>query len=126
MWGLWRVFDTLQNDLAPIPDEKPPPTAVTSAGLLGRVIAGKRVVPAGDVIDHASEQSLEELVESQLPPRGERLDTRDATVWDWSRLESPEGTVYVGEREATDRWANFASKQPGRRLPILFNPDNGR
>ncbi|MFL5309408.1 MAG: multicopper oxidase domain-containing protein, partial [Myxococcales bacterium] len=116
MWGLWRVFDTLQDDLAPIPDEEPPPRAVTSAGLLGRVIEGKKVVPAGKVRDGASEQSLEDLVEAQLPPRGEPLDARDATVWDWARLESPEGPIYLGEPEPVDRRANFGSPRPGRRL----------
>ncbi|MFL5387759.1 MAG: multicopper oxidase domain-containing protein [Myxococcales bacterium] len=126
MWGVWRVFDTFQDDLPPLPDAEVPPRAVTSAGLLGRVIEGKKVVRAGHLRDPAAEQSIDDLVESQLPPRGERLDARDATVWDWRRIDMPEGPVYLGEPDTTDDWANFRSPYPGRRLPILFNPTTGR
>src|SRR3954471_14516456 len=126
MWGLWRVFDTFQADLAALPDAEVPPRAVTSTGLLGRVIEGKKVVRAGHLRDPAAEHSIDDLVESQLPPRGERLDARDATVWDWRRIDAPEGPVYLGELDTTDDSANFRSPSPGRRLPILFNPTTGR
>ena len=46
MWGFWRVFNTLQPDLATLPDRAqddlngPIPVGVNSAGLLGKSFNG--------------------------------------------------------------------------------------
>ena len=36
MWGYWRVYDTLQPDLMPLPDRTAPPTAIDSMQLFNR------------------------------------------------------------------------------------------
>ena len=126
MWSFWRVYDTRQPDLAPLPDRVPPPEAVNSLELVGKVVEGKTLVPAAELVDPSTEQSLEEWVERQFPPQGVRLDKFDATVWDWAKQETPDGPLYLGEPEDTTAWANFRSPNPGVRPPILFNPNNGR
>jgi hypothetical protein len=114
-WGLWRVYDTLQPDLAPLPRTAPPPRAVTSRGLAGRVVGGKRVVATAPAGARGAEVSLAALVEAQLPPRGRPLHPVDASVWDWDRADGPEGPLYLGE-----------PGPDGARRPILFNPATGR
>lgn len=115
-WGLWRIYDTLQPDLLPLPDAVPPPAPVTSAGLAGLFVEGRRLVPAARLRNPRRERSIEAFVEAQLPPRGAPLDRDDATTWDWSLAETPEGPVYLGEPDGPG----------GARPPILFNPRNGR
>ncbi len=126
MWAFWRVFDTRQPDLATIPSRPAAPTAVTSDELIGKVIEGKTIVAAANLTDPASQRSVENLVESQLPRQGVTLDAADATVWDYQKLGTAQAPLYVGEPEDTRTWANFASPAPGQRPPILFNPTNGR
>jgi manganese oxidase len=127
MWGLWRVFDTAQPDLAPLPGASKPAEAVTSAQLLGTTLAdGRTVVLDAEVTNPATQVGLESLVEGQLPPQGERLDSQDATVWDWLKSGPANQPVYVGEPDDVRVWANYRSDTPGQRHPILFNPVNGR
>lgn len=126
MWSFWRVFDTLQEDLAPLPGRAPPPEAVTSVGLVGREVEGKTLVPRASLTDPSTEHALEDFIERQLPPPGVRFDRADATVWDWTWEDTQDGPLYLGEPEDTAVWANFASPTPGARAPILFNPQNGR
>ena len=126
MWGIWRVFDTRQGDLAAIPGRTAPPTAVTSQFLLGRDIAGKRVVPRAGLNNPATQIAVEDLVENEIPPQGARLSDIDATVWDWKNLGPPAAPLYVGEPEDTTVWQDYTSPSPGQRNPILFNPLNGR
>jgi manganese oxidase len=122
MWGFWRVFDTRQADLATIPGRTAAPVAVDSAGLLGRQIMGKTVVLRSALTSPSTQVALEDLVESQIPPQGARLDDDDATVWNWAK----EGNVYKGEPEDTRVWADYTSPTPGQRPTIMFNPTNGR
>ncbi|MFD5269962.1 hypothetical protein [Streptomyces sp. NPDC058335] len=132
MWGLWRVFDTAQPTLAPLPGRTAPPAAVNSAGLLGRTVEGKKVVLRDDLTDPARQTALEDLVEGRLPPRGARWSTADgpdpddATVWDWQKSGSVERPVYLGEPETSSVWANYRSPNPGERPEIGFNPVTGR
>ncbi len=126
MWSFWRVFDTRQPDLAPLPGRAPPPEAVNSLGLIGQTVEGKTLLPAAEVTDPTTQQSLEEWIERQLPPPGVRLDKFDATVWNWARQDTPEGPLYLGEPEDATVWANFRSPTPGVRPEIRFNPSNGR
>ncbi len=126
MWSFWRVFDTRQPDLAPLPDRAPPPSPVTSLGLVGKVVGGKTLVPAAALRDPGSQLALEAHIEAQLPPPGRRLDSEDATVWDWQKVETANGPLYLGEPEDTREWANYRSPTPGQRPEILFNPQNGR
>ncbi|HLV57849.1 MAG TPA: hypothetical protein VKY81_03095 [Natronosporangium sp.] len=136
MFGFWRVFDTAQPDLAPLPGTSKPPAAVTSQELLGTTLAapdGRTVVLDSQVTDPDTEVGLETLVESQLPPQGVRLDKHDATVWDWVKSGPPQAPLYMGEPDYGDTgnnelrsWENYRSDTPGQRHPILFNPKNGR
>ncbi|MFF7889747.1 hypothetical protein ACH40F_54125 [Streptomyces sp. NPDC020794] len=132
MWGLWRVFDTAQPTLAPLPGRDAAPDAVNSAGLLGRTVLGKKVVLAKDLTDPTAQVALEKLVEDALPPQGTRWqsgsgsDPDDATVWDWRKGGTDESPVYLGEPETTAVWADYRSPDPGERPEILFNPLTGR
>jgi FtsP/CotA-like multicopper oxidase with cupredoxin domain len=132
MWGLWRVFDTAQATLARLPNRAAAPTAVNSAGLLGRVIEGKTVVLQANLTNPSTQVALEALVEGQLPPQGARWttgtgpDPDDATVWDWLKGGTATAPVYLGEPETTAVWFNYRSATPGVRPEILFNPVNGR
>jgi hypothetical protein len=125
MWGFWRVFDTRQADLAPLPGRPAPPQAVNSAGLIGRTLSDGRTVVAGTV-NTATQVGIDVLVPSQLPPQGARVNKHDASVWDWLRTGPANAPVYVGEPEDTRVWSNYDSATPGQRPEILFNPVNGR
>jgi hypothetical protein len=134
MWGFWRVFDTAQVDLAPLPGAVKPLTAVNSAALLGTTLSnGKTVVLDSQVTDPDTQVGLETLVESQVPAQGVRLDKHDATVWDWVKSGPDTAPVYMGEPDYGDvsagelrAWGNYRSATPGQRHPILFNSTNGR
>ncbi|MEV6612048.1 multicopper oxidase domain-containing protein [Kutzneria sp. NPDC051319] len=131
MWGLWRVFDTVQPDLAPLPDRTSAPTAVPAAGLLGHTVQGRKVVLQSALTDPKTQVALEKLVEGDLPPQGARWtadggqDPDDATVWDWQKAGAPDRPTYLGEPETTAVWADYRSPTPGARPEILFNPDTG-
>jgi manganese oxidase len=122
MVGFLRVFDTKQPDLATVPGRTPKPEAVNSAGLIGRVIEGKTVVPRAELTQIA----LEDLVENQLPPQGVRFNSQDATVWNYVKSGTADAPVYLGEPEDTHSWPDFTSPTPGVRPQIMFDPSNGR
>ena len=131
MWSFWRVFDTKQPDLVALPDRAAPPTPVDSTGLIGRTINGSTITAA----------NLDKWIDPQLPAQGTRLDSQDATVWDWTK----DGDTYLGEPEDKTAWVDFTTPQdrekvdghpgllpgdtpvgPEDRPKILFNPENGR
>ncbi len=126
MLGFLRVFDTQQSDLMTVPSRTAKPQAVNSAGLIGKVIEGKTVVPQSQLTDPSTQISLESLVESQLPPQGVRLNPQDATVWNYVKSGPADAPVYLGEPEDTTSWADFTSPNPGVRPQIMFDPSNGR
>ncbi|MEY2400611.1 MAG: hypothetical protein QOJ08_722 [Ilumatobacteraceae bacterium] len=132
MWGLWRVFDTLQANLAPLPDRAPAPAAVTSAELIGQTM------PNGTVI---TKENLANWIEPQIPPQGVAIGDQDASVWDWTvdTTTDPDYPLYLGEPEpATAETPNFTEGEPGHfgarpgdtfvgdRPIIMFNPLTGR
>ncbi|HVB45130.1 MAG TPA: multicopper oxidase domain-containing protein, partial [Streptosporangiaceae bacterium] len=121
-----RVFDTQQSDLATVPGRTPKPAAVNSAGLIGKVIEGKTVVPADQLTDPSTQVSLESLVEGQLPPQGVPLNTQDATVWNWVKSGTADAPIYLGEPESTISWPDYTAPNPGQRPEIMFDPSNGR
>jgi manganese oxidase len=142
MWSFWRVFDTLHpgtagglngdTPLAVIPGRAAPPTAVNSAGLLGRTINApqgpRTVVLKANLTNPATQIALEDLVENQIPPAGQAIDRQDAAVWDWIKDDTdPARPVYKGEVEqAAGTMTNYESPTPGQRPAILFNPTSGR
>src|SRR5512146_1555544 len=126
MLGFIRVFDTQQSDLATVPGRAAKPAAVNSAGLIGKVIEGKTVVPASQLTNPSTQVSLESLVTNQLPPQGSRLSAQDATVWNWTWGGTASQPIALGEPEDTHSWANYTAPNPGQRPQILFDPSNGR
>jgi FtsP/CotA-like multicopper oxidase with cupredoxin domain len=130
MWAFWRVFDTVQPGLVPLPDRAAPPTGVDSAGLIGRTM------PDGTVLTAAN---LDDWIRPQLPPQGIRKGVEDASVWNWAIDRSnPDAPVYLGEPEDTRPWPDLPNVVPGHpgslpgdelvgtRPKIKFNPLNGR
>jgi manganese oxidase len=121
MWGYWRVFDTLQPTLMPLPDRAPLPKAVDSSALIGKTIAGQTITT----------QNLDAWIRPQLPVQGvtkadpispNPKDTadEDASVWDWS-VDNGTG-LYLGEPDrastvtlggASVPWPDFANAVPG-------------
>jgi len=134
MWAFWRVFDTAQPDLAPVPGTMPPMAVdsvellqlVSKNGLILHSRDGRLVVPDALLVDPTTQVSFEEFVEEQLPPPGVPIDDEDATVWNWMKETTPLGPLYKGEPETIAFWANYASPTPGERPVIAFNPTNGR
>jgi hypothetical protein len=126
MLSFIRVFDTAQPNLATVPGRTPKPAAVNSAGLIGKVIEGKTVVPQSQLTDPSTQVSLESLVEGQLPPPGVRNNPQDATVWDWVKSGTSTAPVYLGEPEDTTSWPDYTPPNPGQRDQIMFDPSNGR
>jgi manganese oxidase len=142
MWSFWRVFDTLHQGtagglngdrpLAVIPGRATPPTAVNSAGLLGKTVNApqgpRTVVLKANLTNPGTQIALEDLVENQVPPQGTRIDREDAAVWDWVKDDTnPTAPVYKGEPEvAAGTMTNYESPTPGQRPDILFNPTTGR
>jgi FtsP/CotA-like multicopper oxidase with cupredoxin domain len=126
MWHFWRVYNTLQDDvgkldnlaaLAELPDRAGDLNrAVTSAELLGNTVDF-----AGAVID-VDEDTIVDVVETQLPPRGVPNDEQDAAVMDWVK----DGSLYLNQPETAYTWPNFAADQPGERLPLMFSPSTGK
>ena len=126
MWHFWRVYNTLQDSanktdelaiLAELPDrEGRIRGAVTSEDLIG-----ERIDFAGQDIIVRSE-NLEDFVTPQLPSQGVPNDILDAAVFDWIR----EGDVFFNEPETDEVWPNYESSTPGARVPIYFNPEDGK
>ena len=140
MWSFWRVYDTKQPDLAVMPDRAAPPTAVTSAGLIGKTM------PDGSTI---SKDNVDDWIKPQLPAAGVPDNDEDGSVWDWKVDNADAGKpLYLGAPETTEtNWPNLPQGDehgslPGHpgllpvdepvtfegktRPPLLFNPDNGR
>jgi hypothetical protein len=132
MWSFWRVFDTLQPDLKPLPDRAAPPAPVTSEGLIGKTMADGTTLTAAN---------LDQWIKPQLPPQGVPLDDQDSTVWNYAK----QGNLYLGEPEDKGPWPDLLNAQdsqwvtghPGLmagdvpvgaddRPEIKFNPVNGR
>ncbi|MGI8425786.1 MAG: multicopper oxidase domain-containing protein [Actinomycetota bacterium] len=125
MWGLWRVYNTLQDGpastdglppLAELPDARAKQlAAVDSTGLVGKTIewSGNKLV--------VDKPGLATVVEAQLPPAG-RAKGYDASVLDWTK----EGELYLNEPDATQAWPGYRPTTPGRRRPFQFDPATGK
>jgi hypothetical protein len=128
MWGYWRVFDTLQPDLMPLPDRAALPQAVDSSALVGKTIGGQTITTS----------NLDAWIRPQLPVQGvtqaitaspNRADTADpdASVWDWTVDNSG---LYLGEPDrasnvqlggATVPWPNFANAVAGHPAALIVD-----
>src|SRR4051812_46541524 len=117
MWGIWRVYNTLQDgvvaqDSLPILAELPDRAgrvapAVTSQELIGTSVDWKGKSFAID------KTNVAQWVERQLPPAGvPRKD--DASVLDWQK----QGDLYLNEVESDQKWPGFSSTRAGARPPF--------
>jgi hypothetical protein len=110
MWGIWRVYNTLQDGpastdalppLPPLPDRSDAtPAAVDSAQL---------------------DPPLRERARRHLPPAG-RPGDYDASVWDWVE----EGGRILGESGDDREWPGHDPVPAGERPPVLFDPTTGK
>lgn len=137
MWSFWRVYDTLQPNLAPLPDRAPLPASVNSAELIGKKM------PDGSTL---TKDNIDDWIRPQLPPQGVPQGEQDATVWDWKiDTTDPERPLYIGEPEDRRPWPGLTNALDAQRLDghpglypgdvpvgpddrpeIRFNPNNGR
>ena len=125
MWGIWRVYNTLQDGLSDTDGLGPLPPlpghsgsvapGVSSERLAGSTVSGD---PRGKPLTGAG---LDAWVESQLPPRGVPQGY-DASVLDWSKR----GDTYLNEPSSAVAWPGFTPVHPGDRPPILFDPRSGK
>ena len=132
MWSFWRVYDTIQPNLATLPDRTQAPTAVNSIGLVGTVVEGKTLLPAVQVTDSTTQISIEDWAAGLLPVQGVPFDDLDATVWNWT-IHYIDGDrnkpLVLSEPESPTAWVNYTPQPttwPEGRPEILFNPTNGR
>lgn len=151
MWSFWRVFATLQTaeneihghalfmdpDLfqadnvfsdTEAPSNTPPLAAVSAGALIGLQVDWNRTIVADSTSPYnpLTQVKLSDWVQNQLPPQGVRLDTNDATVWDWTTTGANATLKVFGEPEETHAMANWKSPTPGARPEVRFNPKNGR
>ncbi|NUR75557.1 MAG: multicopper oxidase domain-containing protein, partial [Thermoleophilia bacterium] len=135
MWSFWRVYNTKQPDLAPLPDRVPPPDAVDSSQLIGKTFNGTTI----------SAGYLDCWIRQQLPPQGVPHSDQDSSVWNWTTAPS-NPQIYLGEPEDKGPWPdlpNLSAAHPGSlitdlapgqivstpsgdRPKIMFDPTNGR
>jgi FtsP/CotA-like multicopper oxidase with cupredoxin domain len=125
MWMIWRVYNTLQNDL--ISQDNLPPLARLSdknnrviSAVTSEELVGKKVDWKGSTYE-INEDNLSDWVERQLPPQG-TAKGYDASVLDWQR----EGSLYLNEPETTDVWPGYASSNTGLREPFYFDSKTGK
>jgi FtsP/CotA-like multicopper oxidase with cupredoxin domain len=120
MWGLWRVYNTLQDgphstdELPPLPalpGTPAPAAAVDSTHLVGVVVNGAPLAVA----------DVPHWLAQVLPPPGIPRGY-DASVWDW-RLQ--DGRV-VGEPDDRFSWPDHTAATPGQRHAVLFDPRTGK
>lgn len=109
MWGIWRVYNTLQDGMASTDDLPPLPELPDRKG----------GVVAAVTSDQLSDKLLNQ-VGGLLPPQGIPVEG-DASVWDWTR----QGDTYLGELEDPRSWPGHISSFDGR-PPLLFNPVDGK
>jgi hypothetical protein len=131
MWGYWRVYDTLQPDLMPLPDRAALVQAVDSAALVNQTFGGQLIAA----------ENLDAWIRPQLPTQGITHDInvatkdtadQDASVWDWT-VDPPSG-LYLGEPDRNfvmpssapnplvgEPWVNFATVVPGHPMALIVD-----
>jgi FtsP/CotA-like multicopper oxidase with cupredoxin domain len=125
MWGLWRVYNTLQDGEASTDSLPPLAELPDRAGDVEPAVDSSKL--AGTTVDWNGLSSditvpgLAEWVVRQLPPRG-RPKGYDASVLDWTL----EDGVFVNEPETEQVWPGYRSPAPGTRPPLPFDPKTGK
>ncbi len=123
MWGLWRVYNTMQG--GPTSTDSLPPLQELPDRKGGVVPAVNSTELAGKTVDWSGRsQTIDDVaswVERQLPPRGTPKGY-DAAVLDWST----DGDLYLNEPETDISWPGYKANAPGQRPPLLFDPKTGK
>ena len=109
MWGIWRVYNTLQDGPASTDQLPPLPELPDRRDSVSPAVTSDRLPP-----------EMQQRIEEQLPPSGIPA-AGDASVWDWSQ----QGGVYLGEPEDATSWPGHHPTVTGR-SPLLFDPGDGR
>ena len=125
MWGIWRVYNTLQGgkplldalpQLQELPDRRGRmQVAVTSPDLVGKTVDWQ-----GLNFD-ITQDNLADWVGRQLPPPGIPKGY-DASVLDWQTS----GNLYINEAEGDKAWPGYKPDSPGTRPPFYFDPRTGK
>ena len=110
MWGIWRVYDTLQDGRVSTDALPPLPELSDRVGSTVAAVTSDALSPAGYARAVAS-----------LPPAGVRKGY-DASVFDWTEQA---GRI-VGEPETDAVWPGYKPVTPGQRPAMLFEPATGR
>ena len=108
MWGIWRVYNTLQDGKVSTDELPPLPELPDRNGAVSPAVASDEL-PA----------ELVDRIEGLLPPQGEPTQG-DASVWDWLR----ESDAYLGEPGDPTTWPGHPTPESGR-TPLLFDPRDG-
>ena len=123
MWGIWRVYNTLQDGDAST-DGLPPLRALPDrVELTVPAVPSDRLVGA-TVESYGDRRAIDDVgawVRAQLPPSG-KPGSYDASVFDWQM----DGNVALGEPETSETWPAYRPRAPGVRPPILFDPRTGK
>ncbi len=125
MWGIWRVYNTLQDGKAST-DQLPPLAAlpkfkdIVKPAVVASALRNTTVDFYGTSTS-ISDANLASWIDAQLPPAGTPKGY-DASVWDWTT----DGTRWLGEPETTATWPGYAPKTPGERPDLLFDPNTGK
>ena len=148
MWSYHRIYNTLQPDLAPLPDVTPPPQAVNSVELVQRAAAGQpAIVHAGGRFhgQAITGDNINDWLHWLLPPpgvpeeelivdpeHGNRTQNK-ANRWDWIIQQTAAGPLALGEPYDDFFGPGFPAPgegvgagPPGERPELLFNPIDGR
>jgi FtsP/CotA-like multicopper oxidase with cupredoxin domain len=125
MWGIWRVYNTLQDgavaqDTLPPLQELPDRRGRMRPAVTAQDLVGRTVDWYGTTFQ-ITQDNLAAWVAQMLPPSGVP-NGYDASVLDW-RVADGE---YLNEPESDQSWPGFHSPAPGRRLPIRFDPATGK
>ena len=105
MWGFWRVYDTLQPDLAPLPDR----AALAGAGRLGRP---DRPHDARRHHDHEGQPRRLDPAAAARRRASPRTTRTPRSGTGRSTRTNPAAPVYLGEPEDTSELAG--QQQPAR------------
>ena len=124
MWGIWRVYNTLQDGPASTDGLPPlralPERASVEPAVEAAALAGTTVDWSGQPMQIAADE-VAAWVERQLPPSGVPRGY-DASVMDWKQ----DGDRVLNEPETDQVWPGYRARAPGERPPILFDPVTGK
>ena len=111
MWGIWRVYDTLQDG----------PSSTDALAPLPPLADGADDVRAAVTSDELEAPQLARA-RAGLPPPGVGRPG-DASVWNWTEVDGR----FLGEPDDPRSWPGHEpASTDASRPPILFDPDTGR